>query len=93
MGSDPCVILGVTTCMCVQMIQSSCFNGLARSRYIIVGKESYFNYVLGAGSYDCFLEELKEGGNAEVEYHVSVSVRCIGVHVHVEALVSTVPLL
>ena len=71
MGSDPCVILGVTTCMCVQMIQSSCFNGLARSRYIIVGKESYFNYVLGAGSYDCFLEELKEGGNAEVEYHVS----------------------
>ena len=37
-----------------------------------VGKESYFTYVLSAGSYDCFHEDLQEGSTVEVEYQVSV---------------------
>ena len=42
-----------------------------------VGKDSYFNYLLRAGSYDCFLEELQEGSNVEVEYHVSGLCHCV----------------
>ena len=48
-----------------------CFNGVCGARVLcLVGKESYFNYVLEAGGYDCFFEELLEGDNVEIDYQV-----------------------
>ena len=65
------VLLYITADSCCQPV-ATLVHGVSS-----VGKDSYFNYLLRAGSYDCFLEELQEGSNVEIEYHVSGLCHCV----------------